>query len=571
MRKNIMNFKQTEIGLIPEDWEVVRLGDVAKKLKAGGTPRTTVKEYWNGNIPFVKIGDITATQKYLKQTKTTITEAGLKNSSAWLIPKNSILLSMYASIGEVAINKILLSTNQAILAIIPQKGFDVEFGFYCLKHYGKTLYSFIVQTTQKNVNKGIAENLLIPLPPLLEQQKIARVLSRIQQTIEQQDKIIDATKNLKKSLMQRVFTEGVIKGFMFDTNIFNHILDSKIKFEDFPEKFDFFITHIQEDELGKTQDLDRKELLLKIFKKINQENIPTESAVWDISKWDMAKFGDENSLYEKIKSDLDKKEQRQNNIHDALIAETTIKNGLILVTDDSDLLEVTQKYKGEVITLKGFLSGNYRKLKETEIGLIPKSWEVVRLGESGNLQYGYTTSAQEQDTGMKFLRITDIKENGYIDWFGVPYCEIDEKNFKKYQLRNGDVLLARIGATTGKTCFIDNPPKSVFASYLIRFIPKMEEINTKFIYYYTQTAIYWLQVNANKEGKLKKGLSASVLKNFSIPLPTFPEQKQIAYILSIVDKKIELEESIKSIIKKLFKTMLYKLMTGEIRLKDIEV
>lgn len=199
----------TEIGSVPEDWEIVRLRDIAEKLKAGGTPRTNVPEYWNGSIPFVKIEDITATEKYLEKTKTTITETGLRNSNAWLVPKNSILLSMYATIGELAINRTPLATNQAILAIIPKNCADVEFLFYCLKYHGKRLYSFIVQTTQKNVNKGITENLRIPLPPISEQQRIAKVLSTIQRAIEQQDRIIETTQVFKKSLMQKLFTEGI--------------------------------------------------------------------------------------------------------------------------------------------------------------------------------------------------------------------------------------------------------------------------------------------------------------------------------------------------------------------------
>lgn len=203
------DYQQSEIGLIPRDWKVVKLKDIAEKLKAGGTPLKAIKEYWNGDIPFVKIEDITSAQKYLTETISTISEKGLNNSSAWIVPPYSILLSMYASIGEVGINKIALATNQAILAIIPKKENDVEYLYYCLRYHAKRLYSLIVQTTQKNVNKGITENLLIPLPRPQEQKKIAFVLSQIQKAIEQQDKIIQATNNLKKSLMQKLFTKGI--------------------------------------------------------------------------------------------------------------------------------------------------------------------------------------------------------------------------------------------------------------------------------------------------------------------------------------------------------------------------
>ena len=203
-------YKQTELGLLPKEWKVVRLGDVAEKMKAGGTPRRGIKKYWNGKIPFVLIEDMTSCGLYLSKTKETITEEGLKNSSAWLVPKNSLLLSMYATIGETAINTIPLATNQAILAIIPKDDFDVVFGAYLLKFSAERLKMQNIQSTQKNVNKGVVENFKIPLPPLQEQKAIAFVLSTIQTAKEKTEQVIQATKELKKSLMKHLFTYGPV-------------------------------------------------------------------------------------------------------------------------------------------------------------------------------------------------------------------------------------------------------------------------------------------------------------------------------------------------------------------------
>ena len=106
-----MNFEN-----LPDNWKVVRLGRGVSKIKAGGTPSTKVKEYYrNGDIPFVKIEDITNAGKYLWKTKTNITKLGLENSNVWIVPPNSILFAMYGSMGEVAINCVPVATNQAIL------------------------------------------------------------------------------------------------------------------------------------------------------------------------------------------------------------------------------------------------------------------------------------------------------------------------------------------------------------------------------------------------------------------------------------------------------------------------
>jgi predicted nucleic acid-binding protein len=166
--------------------------------------------------------------------------------------------------------------------------------------------------------------------------------------------------------------------YILDTNIFNKILDGNI---DVNFDGEFFVTHVQEDEIYATPNHDRKNQLLKIFKKIIQKDIPTESAVWDISKWDSCKWGGESNskiptesfvlghsrigmaklsndnLYSEIRDSLDKKKKKPNNVQDALIAETAIKNNLILVTDDKTLREVAKSYYENVISFDEFISG----------------------------------------------------------------------------------------------------------------------------------------------------------------------------------------------------------------------
>jgi type I restriction enzyme S subunit len=126
-------------------------------------------------------------------------------------------------------------------------------------------------------------------------------------------------------------------------------------------------------------------------------------------------------------------------------------------------------------------------------------------------------------------------------------------------------LFARIGATTGKTCHIDQPIRGVFGSYLIRFQPTEGNIDTKFLYFYTQSRVYWLYVNKSKEGQLKKGLNSKSLGNFKLPLPPLPEQRRIADILSTVDKKLELERKRKAKLERIKKGLMNDLLTGKKR------
>lgn len=135
--------------------------------------------------------------------------------------------------------------------------------------------------------------------------------------------------------------------YMFDTNIFNEILDGRIEISRFHRIAHFYITHVQLDEINGTVDVKRRHELFEVFEAVvGNDKIPTESFVLDVSQLDEAKLGDEeNDLYEKIKSKLDKRNKNKpNNIQDALIIETAIKNRLTLVTHDSDLFWVATKF-----------------------------------------------------------------------------------------------------------------------------------------------------------------------------------------------------------------------------------
>ena len=200
-------FKKTEVGEIPEEWEVKRLNEISIKMQSGGTPLSTIRDYYNGDIPFVKVEDITNSGKYLKSTLTKISILGLKNSSAWIVPINSILYSMYASIGFLSINKIEVSTNQAVINIIVNNKIAIiEYIYYQLLFMKNRILKFIDQTTQKNLNADKVRKFLIPIPKIEEQQKIAFILSAV-------DNYIDIYKEkrvylnlLKKGLMQQLLT-----------------------------------------------------------------------------------------------------------------------------------------------------------------------------------------------------------------------------------------------------------------------------------------------------------------------------------------------------------------------------
>ncbi len=201
-------FKETELGLIPNDWKIEKLGIVAD-LTSGGTPSRKVKDYFSGAIPWVKSGELE--DNIIFDTEEKITEKGLTNSSAKMFPKDALLVAMYgATVGKTAILGIEASTNQAVCAIFPQTSFlKTDF----LRHYlifaRDRLLNARFGGAQPNISQTILKDFSVIIPSLLEQQKIAFVLSNIKRAIEHQNKIIETTENLKKSLMQKLFTEGI--------------------------------------------------------------------------------------------------------------------------------------------------------------------------------------------------------------------------------------------------------------------------------------------------------------------------------------------------------------------------
>jgi len=211
-------------------------------------------------------------------------------------------------------------------------------------------------------------------------------------------------------------------------------------------------------------------------------------------------------------------------------------------------------------------------LKETAIGLVPESWDVVKLGDVVRTQYGYTASACHNQVGPQFLRITDIDDDGNVNWSAVPYCMVPTDDYHRFFLEDGDTVVARIGATTGKAYYVVNCPRSVFASYLLRLKVKDEDkVYPAFISAFTKSAAYWTQVNQSKGEKLKSGLSAKQLEQILIPLPPFQIQKPSAIALSVIDRKLEIERNKKAALQALFNTVLSNLTTGNIRVDNLEV
>jgi len=414
-------FKETEIGLIPEDWEVVRLGEVAEISSGGSAPQG--KKYFEGNSPFIRVQHLD-NDNYKVKGCDYITDEAVKKYKLKLYPKDTIIFPKSGA------------------SIYLEKRAKLPFDAYIVSHLMavRSKSRLLLQDylffnlVSKKLSKDKADNyptlnisevsqIPIPLPPLDEQKAIADILSTVQNAIEKTEKVINATKQLKKSMMKHLFTYGAV-------------------------------------------------------------------AVDKIDKV---------------------------------------------------------------------------KLKESEIGLIPEDWKVVRLRDIVNFKIGRTPPRKNKDywTNGKYywVSISDMK-NPYINNTSEMVSEKAHKEIFKEKLTPAGTLLMSFKLTIGRTVILN--VDAYHNEAIISIFPKKNKILKEFLFYYLPAVDY-----SNLQDKVVKGntLNTSKLNKIPIPLPPLDEQQKIANILTTIDQKIQAEEKKKKTLQNLFKTLLQQLMTGKIRVK----
>lgn len=197
--------------LVPDGWRISTVDDFAK-TSAGGTPSTQKREYWdNGTIPWMSSGEVH--KKRVHHVDQFISELGFKNSSAKLFPPKTILIALAGqgkTRGTVAISEIELTTNQSIAAvIIKDKSVSPDYVFFNLGSRYEELRNVSGGSGRAGLNLSIIGEQEVLLPPLPEQQKIAIILSSVDDVIEKTRAQIEKLKDLKTGMMQELLTKGI--------------------------------------------------------------------------------------------------------------------------------------------------------------------------------------------------------------------------------------------------------------------------------------------------------------------------------------------------------------------------
>ena len=406
------------------------LGNIATGFLSGGTPATKQTEYWHGEIPWITSKWLGG-QLELSDGEKFISEEAVKKTSTNIVPKDSIIFATRVGVGKVGINRVDLAINQDLAGVlIDNAKFDIKFIAYQLGI--DSIQQYVAMNKRGATIKGITRECLkeirLNLPTLPEQKKIAHVLSTVQRAIEMQERIIKITTELKKALMQKLFTEGL-------------------------------------------------------------RNEPQ---------------------------------------------------------------------------------------KQTEIGPIPESWEVAKLGDLINVSHGYAFKGKFFTTkGPTVLTPGNFKLEGGLYW-GKRTKFTRERYDNSVVLKAGDLVVVMTDLTPtarllGGPAFIPEGRTILHNQRIGKIVVTGLGTTQRFLYWVFISHSFKRYMRQTATGSTVRHTSPTKIKEFEFGLPPLSEQAEAIKTFAAVDSKIEMAERKMAALQNLFRTLLHELMTAKIRVHKLEM
>jgi len=199
-------FKKTEIGMIPESWKIVVLSQVAD-IVSGGTPKTSVPEYWIGNIPWISVADFGRGIRWIRDTEKHISAEGLKNSPCKVLQKGQLIISARGTVGEIGQVAREMAFNQSCYGLIGKSGIDNNFLFYLLRSKVRDIQSKTHGSVFSTITRQTFDQLIVALPDLDEQHRITKILSDLDSKIELNNQMNKTLEAIGQSLFEHWFID----------------------------------------------------------------------------------------------------------------------------------------------------------------------------------------------------------------------------------------------------------------------------------------------------------------------------------------------------------------------------
>jgi type I restriction enzyme S subunit len=466
-------YKQTEVGVIPSDWNNMPLRAALKESPKYGINAAAVP--LQGDLPvYIRITDISE-DGYFKPSEKVGVNSLLSNLYK-LKSGDTVLARTGASVGKSYLYResdgelvyagflIKVSPNTEIL--------NPEFLFQYLKteQYWAWIIVNSMRSGQPGVNGNEFGSLLVPIPRLEEQTAIATALSDMDALLSELEKLIAKKQAIKTATMQQLLT-------------------------------------------GKTR-------------------LPQFAFYSDINSTEGAVEGKRSNA-----------------------SATNVNVG---ACDDGSL--ASQESGGMDSRRKG--------TKPSELGEIPEDWEVYALSSLLNEspKYGINAAAVPLVGSLPvYIRITDISEGGYFR--PKEKVGVDSSLSYLYKLNKGDLVLARTGASVGKSyLYRDIDGELVYAGFLIKISPNTKKLSSEYLSHYLKTDQYWSWITVNSMRSGQPGVNGNEFGSLQLPVPDIKEQTAIASILSDMDNEIQTLEQRLSKTRQIKQGMMQELLTGKTRL-----
>jgi len=203
---------------------------------------------------------------------------------------------------------------------------------------------------------------------------------------------------------------------------------------------------------------------------------------------------------------------------------------------------------------------------ESELGKIPEGWKTVPLKKIVNTQYGFTQSAKEKKIGPKFLRVKDINKTAWINWSDVPYCRIKPSEYEKYQLKVGDILIARM-ADPGKIAIVEQNMDAVFASYLIRLKINSKRVKPYYLFYFLNSQRFQGIILGASSGTTRRNINATQIGSLPFLSPSRSVVNSYQKEVSVMRRQLVNNVKENNILANIRDSLLPRLMSGRLRVK----
>ena len=274
------------------------------------------------------------------------------------------------------------------------------------------------------------------------------------------------------------------------------------------------------------------------------------------------------------RNDLDTLELKIHNLPTQRKIATVLSTYDDLIENNTRRIEILEEMAGAIYR-EWFVEFRFPghegvEMVESELGLIPQGWEIKRLSDLVDTQYGYTESATDEEVGPKFVRGKDINKNSYIDWDTVPFCPIESEKYVKYQLYANDILVIRM-ADPGKVAIIEKEINAVFASYLIRLKLRSDCLSPYYLFYTLLGERYQDYVYGVSTGTTRKSASAGVITGFDLVIPTDEVRSCFEIVIDSLRKALNNLLEKNTNLHQTRDLLLPKLISGEIDVSELDM